>query len=148
MDQVAKTKLDSMINKTNNPIIKSILMCFDINDYRKRGRGETKDRIYKSIESLRDRREEIKNTIKAISSNGEKPDNTNSMDTYDLIELLMYKINKKMPRKCKECTNITMNQLIHSNGLASNVIHVTYQHICACNWPLHMFPSYMKITNH
>ena len=26
------------------------------------------------------------------------------MDTYDLIDLLMYKINKKMPRKCEECT--------------------------------------------
>ena len=96
-----------MINKTNNPIIKRILKCFDINDYRKRGGGETKDRIYKSLESLsnrRDRKEEIKNTMKAISSNDENHDNTNSMSTHDLVELLMYKINKKMPRKCEECT--------------------------------------------
>ena len=56
-----------MINKINNPIIKSILKCFDINDYRKRGGGETKDRIYRTIESSRNRREEIKNTIKAIN---------------------------------------------------------------------------------
>ena len=43
-------------------------------------------------------------TIKAISRNGEKSDNTTSMDTCDLIDLLMYKINKMMPRKCEICT--------------------------------------------
>ena len=52
---------------------------------------------------MRDRREGLKNAIKAISRIGEKLNNTKSMDTYELIELLMYKINKMMPRKCEEC---------------------------------------------
>ena len=59
--------------------------------------------MYITIESLKNRREEIKNTIKAISRNKENLNVTKSMDTYDLIDLLMYKINK-MPRKCEECT--------------------------------------------
>ena len=104
LDQLAQAKLDSMLKKIANPNIKSILKCFDINDYKKRGGGETKDWIHRTIESWSNRRDEIKNTIKAISRNEEKLDVTKSMDTYDLIDLLMYKMNKKMPRKCEECT--------------------------------------------
>ena len=95
-----------MTNTSNNPIVKRLIQCFDINDYRKRGGGEIKERIYKTLENLskrNDRKAEIKNTIKTISSKNETHDNTNSMDTYELVELLMYKINQKMPRKCEEC---------------------------------------------
>merc|ERR1711888_65634 len=66
LDKLTENKLDSITNKINNPITKSIIKCFDINDYRKRGGGETKDRIHRTIESfesLRDRREGIKNTL-------------------------------------------------------------------------------------
>ena len=99
-----------MLKKIANPNIKSILKCFDINDYRKRGGGETKDRIYR-IDPLNNRRDEMKNAIKAISRNGEKPDNTKSMDTHDLIDLLMFKINKMMPRKCEECSEYYNDQI-------------------------------------
>ena len=42
LDQLAQAKLDSMLKKIANPNIKSILKCFDINDYRKRGEEKRK----------------------------------------------------------------------------------------------------------